>query len=480
MRALEKLKKIRLIRNDKVYIVGGWLRDLYLNKAGRDLDLIVKENPRRLAGEICRSFNGRIVVLDDINKVFRIVLRENRELDYIDAAKFKGPSIVADLKMRDFTVNSFAAPLNCDDFKKNVIDPCAGISDVKKGVIRMVSSNTFKDDPLRMLRAFRFAGELGFRIDDRTFKSLKNNRKRIIKSAPERIRDELFKIFGIPDSSKWIKKIDESGVLDILFPEIIRMKRSARKFYFHPSGLWQHAVETLMSFEEILKNINALFPGCSGKVLNHLEQPLSSGITRKTLLKLICLMHDTAKPKCAKKVGARMRFLGHDSEGAKMLSHVLRRLRAGKKEIKTAKVLIEHHMRPISLGQSAVLTQRAIYRLFRDMEDNLPDLMLLALSDCYSYRKLKVKKTVELEKIKKMAGKLMSAYFEKKEKKPVKKIIDGHIILDNFPLEPGPLIGSLLKEINELQAIGRLKTTKNALEYIKSRLTRLKKRAKIN
>jgi poly(A) polymerase len=262
-------------------------------------------------------------------------------------------------------------------------------------------------------------------------------------------------------------------------PEITRMKSSARRFYYHPHGLWQHAVETLRSLEDILAHLNRFFPGNAKKIDAHLDEPIASGITRRRLLKLIALLHDVAKPHCAQRIGNRMRFLGHETEGAAMAAKIFERLRIGRKETKIAKHLIEHHMRPISLGQARQTTRRAAMRLFRDIGKDVPDLFLLSLADCYSYRHLKVKKTVGLRKQECTVRSLVSLYFAENEKPVRPKLLDGHQLMLAFGLKPGPLIGDLLRIVEEARDLDAITTRDEALALVKKKLTPLKKRYKI-
>ncbi|MBN1621400.1 MAG: CCA tRNA nucleotidyltransferase [Endomicrobiales bacterium] len=477
----EILKKIKKASdNIDIYVVGGWVRDALIKRKNRDLDIATSINPGPLARKISNVIKGRFVELDKKNKIYRVVLKGDRDLDYIDVAKLKGPDIYTDLKRRDFTINALAVSISNAIDEYTVIDPTGGIYDIKNKVVRSTNTGIFNEDPLRLLRAFRIACELKFNIEPKTKKLIKVKSKLIRKSANERVRDEIFKILSQPKSFVWIKEMDNAGLMDCIFPEIIKMKKSARNFYYHPQGLWQHAIETLTSLEEILDNLKKLFPGYEHKILNHLNQPLSNGITRMNLLKFVALMHDMAKPACAKKIGNKMRFLGHEKKGSEMIKVVLKGLRMSNKDIKIAQTLIGHHMRPINLGQSPVITDRAIFRLFRDIEDNLVDLMLLTLADCYSYRRIKVRKVVELKKQKKVVGKLITRYFDVKEKISHPKLLDGHVIMKKFNIKPSPLVGKLLGIVKEEQSLGKIKDVNDALTLIKRKLTRLKKRNIMN
>lgn len=476
------LKLIKELQGrEGVYIVGGWLRDKLLGRQNRDLDIACPGSPLSLARRFSSAARGRFVPLDTRNKIYRVVLKDMPELEYVDFAKMKAPDIVSDLKKRDFTVNSLAVEIKEDGAidTKNIIDPSSGMADLKKGTIRMTSARSFIEDPLRILRAFRIAAELDFKIEPATMKSAKAFAPLILKSASERARDELVKILANGDSSRWISCLEKTGLLEFLVPEITPMKSSARKYYFHPKGLWQHSQDTLKSLEDIFSGLGDYFPGPYSLIEKHLEEPLSSGMNRKILLKFTALLHDCAKPECARKFGNKTRFLGHEKTGAKKVEKILRRLKMSRKEIAIAKNLTGNHMRPASLSQAGTVTQRASLRLFRDIGDNTPDLLLLSLADWYSYKRLKTHLTGNLKKQQAVLNELVSRYFALKEKKYVPRLIDGNVLMDRLGLTPGPIIGALLKTVNEAQALGKINTGVEALALASQKLTRLAKKYKI-
>ena len=450
-------------KGSEIYIVGGWLRDTLLGKQNRDLDVITADNPIKLSKKIALSLKGRFVLLDKENKVYRVVLKNDPRLDYLDFSKMKGADIIKDLSNRDFTINSFAVPLREKISMRDLIDPFGGVKDLKAKKVRVTSRHAFTDDPLRILRAYRLASELGFTLTPETIKDIKDNASKIKQSAWERIRDELFKILASKNAHLWITELEKTNVLEALFPEIAEMKKHGSKFYYHPKGLWQHSTETLRALENILSKTEHFFPGEGDKILKHLSEPLSSGLTRETLLKIAALFHDVAKPATAKKIGGKMRFLGHEEKGAAKLSEILKRLRVASSDIKTAANLVAHHMRPISLTQANILTQRALFRFFRDIGDNTIDLIMLTLSDWHSYKGLREHKPQVLKKQEIVLKEIIRRYFQEKEKPAMPKIMDGNILMKKLKLVPGPFIGKLLAKIKEAQFLGKVKTSEEAL-----------------
>ncbi len=461
---------IKIGKKEELFIVGGWIRDKVLNKENRDLDIITASNPIKIAKRASNILNGRLVLLDKENKIYRVVLKDNPLLDYIDFSKMKGTNIEKDLTNRDFTINSFAVPLKEKIELCCIIDPFNGIKDLKSKKIRLTSNHAITDDPLRMLRAFRFASEMGFAITPDTIREIKKHALRIKQSAWERIREEFFKILQTPRAHYWIEQLEKTGILEVLFPEITEMRKSGNKYYYHPKGLWQHSTETLRSFEDILNNTKKYFPYQGEKIQRHLLTPLSSGLTRASIIKIVCLFHDVAKPETAKRYGNKMRFLGHEEKGAKRLGEILKRLRVSSSDIRLSQNLVEKHMRPISLTQANVLTHRATFRFFRDMGDNVIDLLMLALSDWHSYKGLRHHDPSMLKKQEAVLKELIKRYFDEKEKPAMPKIIDGNILMNRLKLKPGPQIGKLLNKIKEAQYLGKIARTEDALALAKKSL----------
>ncbi len=464
-----------------VYIVGGWVRDLLLNRPSRDLDILVKKDPRGTAHRVSRALGGSCFTLDAEEGIYRIALKNDTELDTIDISRMHGDSIEEDLAARDLTVNSMALllPSGAKISGTDVIDPFNGRKDIRRGRVRMIGAGAFIADPLRMFRAFRIAAEHGFSVDPATARAVRKNAPLIASVAPERVKDELFRILARGDSAGWIRQIDAAGLLDILFPEITRMKSHARKFYFHPKGLWQHACETLNGLEDILQKLPSIFPGRGEKIREHLSEPLSAGVTRASLLKLIALLHDAAKPECAKRVGKKMRFLGHEERGAMIAAASLKRLKMSNHEIHIARRLINAHMRPTTLSQANAVTDRAAFRFFRDAGEETPDLLILAMADWYSYRRLKTHKPKELKRQTGIVRALFERYYAEKEKPELPRLVNGNDIMKRLGLDPGPLVGKLLFAVNEAVAMGRISTKKEAFSLAKYELTQLQKRCKI-
>ena len=482
LKEINEVIKLAKDTNTEVYVVGGYVRDFLLKKKTLDIDLVVSENAESFAKKLAKKINGKCFVLHSDLQVYRVAVKNNPDMEYIDISLMQGKNIKEDLSRRDFTVNALAVKIeNFDNIKKNITDYFNGIKDLKNKEIKAVSKKVFIDDPLRMLRAFRFASEYNFKISKDTLSLIKKYSSKITAVAGERIKNELFRILNNRKSSQYISAIDDVKLLERMFPVIATMKKSAQSFYYHPKGLFQHCFQTYEALENILIKLDKYFPKSKDILEQHLNEHFSEYVNKKNLLKFIAVFHDCAKPECAKRMDNKMRFLGHEELGAKKTAQIMKELKMSNKEIDFAKAIISEHMRPSNLAKSEVITTRAQMRLFRDIKENTPDLLIMAMSDWHSYKNLKKKiypKKV-LQQQEKSVAKLIFAYFDFINNKPKDKILDGNVLMKEFHLKPGKIIGELLKYINNAYEEGRIKDKKQALKYAKSQLTVLKKKHKI-
>ena len=440
----EEIKKVIELAKDtntEVFLVGGYIRDFLLKKESLDIDLVVSKYAESFAKKLARLISGECFLLHSDLQVYRVAVFNNKNIKYIDISLMQGKNIEQDLKKRDFTINSLAVKIeNFDNIKKNIIDCCNGIKDLKAKEIKAISKNVFVKDPLRMLRAFRFASEYNFKISKQTLLLMKKYASKISSVAGERIKNELFRIFSNKKSSQYVFIMDEIKLLESMFSVITKMKKSAKNFYYHPKGLFQHCFQTYEALENIFIKLDKFFHNSKDLLEQHLNKQFSENITRKNLLKFIALFHDCAKPETAKRIGNKMRFLGHEKLGAKKTVEIMKGLKMSNKEINFAKTIIsEHseHMRPSSLAKAEVITKKAQTRLFRDIKENTPDLLILAMSDWHSYKNLKVCSKNILKCQEKYVAKLIFNYFDFINRKPKNKIIDGNILMKKFNLKPG-------------------------------------------
>ncbi len=470
MKATCIIKKLsRLSAKTDVYIVGGAVRDWLMGFETCDLDFACG-NPLKISSDFSDKICGKLLILDELNKIYRVVKKTKNKTYNFDFTKLKGKTIQEDLAKRDITINAMALKLKDiaskkitpERLKNYLIDPFGGAEDIKSKTIRLLSEKSVFDDPLRMLRVFRFSSELGFCLDNTTRKIIKRRSGLIYKSSKERIREELFKIFLVGDSHRYISLMDKAGLLNKILPVVERLKKSAKKFYFHPQGLWHHLTETFAAIEDIMLNIKKNFPKNYNELSHYLSENISSS-TRIVMLKYATLLHDIGKPSSVKRIKNRVRFFGHEIVGTKLFEEVSKGIKLSNDEINFGKSLIKNHMRILQLVGTNSTTERATWRLMREAGENLPALALLSLADAKSYARIPGFEKNNLKDILKYTRLIVNLYFAKKKEKPRKKIIDGHIIMKRLKLKPGPLVGELLAAIDEEYNLNKIKTTEEAL-----------------
>jgi poly(A) polymerase len=480
----ELIKKINTIsKGYDVYAVGGFARDLLLKRKHKDIDLVVNKDALKYAKKVAMTFKAKLITLDEDTETYRIILKDCG-VPNIDIALFNSKTIEEDLQNRDFTVNALAFNLKYfENFKKHIIFPNKNtLADLKSKTFNVISDAAFKVDPLRMLRAFRFIAEFkNFKLSGKTLVQIKKNEKLIWLAAPERIKNEFFRILAAKNSSELIRMMDSYGLLSAVFPEIGKMKKAKKKYYYHSGGLFQHSFETLQAAENILNNLKKYFPENCIELQGHFDkgESFSENVTRAVLLKFAALFHDNAKPETAKFENGKMRFFEHEELGANKLKEIMLSLRLSKKDIETAVFLVMKHMRPSTLTRNNVVTIKAAMKFFRDIGDNTPDLVILSMSDWHSYKSLKVFSSKELRLQEKSARELIKEYYELKNAKPLPKVIDGNTIMKEFSLQPGPWIGELLNFVNEEQFEGKTLSKNDALKLVLSKLTHIKKKYKM-
>ncbi|MFQ6001301.1 MAG: hypothetical protein ACE5LG_06490, partial [Anaerolineae bacterium] len=306
----EVLKSVRLFlreRTPQAYIVGGYLRDQLLGRETRDIDLLVPVNALPLGRQLADHLGGSFVPLDEERGVARIVLQVEGERYLVDLSQMRG-DLEADLARRDFTINALAT--NLFDPEAHLIDPYGGQRDLKERVVRAVSKEAFEDDPLRLLRGVRLAGELGFRVESRTEGWMRRHASLIITVSPERLRDELCKILALEGSAASLRYLQRTGILTAALPEL-------------QGRVIEHPLDSLEGLESTLPALKEwpAFP----HLLSHLGQPTAGDRSRLMLLKLTTLLHH---------LGQGDKHPPSEALNTSSLGGVLRRLRFATLEVR--------------------------------------------------------------------------------------------------------------------------------------------------
>jgi poly(A) polymerase len=474
---LTKVSAIATQHNLPAYVVGGFVRDWLLERETRDVDIAVGGNALSIAQDVAKTIDGRYVLLDEVNKVARVVVTGDDEQWYLDFASFLG-NIRDDLARRDFTVDAMAVELQgLLSSSAQIIDPFRGEGDLKKKLVRAVSHSVFEEDAARLLRGVRLAAELGFEVEPQTEALIRLNCRLVKLVSGERLREELVRMLPLPGSADLVHYLDKLELLTQLIPELEVLKRCEQPKE-HYWNVFDHSVETVAAVEFLLReapwkygedDLLAATPW-SEEISRHFAEEVSSGSNRRLLLKLGGLLHDIAKPatKTVDETG-RIRFFGHTKEGAAMAAASLERLRFSNREIKLVENLVYHHLRPVQMTNDGLPTSRAIYRYFRDTEGAGVDILFLALADYLATNGPRLD-ICEWQEHNRLIGYILAEHSKQEAEVLPIKLIDGHDLMSIFGLKPGRLLGELLAEVHEAQATGGLSTREEAVELVRKEL----------
>ena len=408
------------------YVVGGYVRDLFLERPSNDIDVVVVGSGIEVADALRKSLGKKAHISVFRNFGTAQVKFKDLEVEFVGARKesytrgsrkpiVEDGTLEDDQNRRDFTINALAVCLNKDRFGE-LVDPFDGIYDMEDGIIRtpLDPDITFSDDPLRMMRCIRFATQLNFYIEDETFEALERNAERIKIISGERVEEELNKIMMTPTPSKGFVDLQRCGLLKLIMPELsvldIVETRSGRA---HKNNFY-HTLEVL---DNVCKKSDNLW------------------------LRWAALMHDIGKTKSKRwdpLVG--WTFHNHNYLGAKMVPDIFRRMKLPMDaKMKYVQKMVDLHMRPIAIADD-VVTDSAVRRLINDAGDDIDDLMTLCEADITS--KNQVRKQRFLENFRMVREKLADLK-EKDFKRLLQPVIDGNEIMEMFNLKPSREVGTL-------------------------------------
>ncbi|MBI9071018.1 MAG: HD domain-containing protein [Melioribacteraceae bacterium] len=427
---LKIASEIAAEQNVEIYIVGGYVRDIVLQRERNDIDILVIGNGPDFAKLLAAKLGSNKVV-EYKNYGTAHFKYDNLDLEFVGARKesynreSRNPNVEIgtfedDINRRDFTINAIALSLNKDSFG-DVIDRFNGMEDIEKKIIKtpLNPEETFDDDPLRILRAFRFAAQLEFEVDEVLMKSAENLAERLKIISVERITDEFLKIMASPKPSVGLKLLYDTGVMKVIFPEVAKLGGVDQRKDFHHKDVFLHTCEVIDNLSKVSDDV---------------------------WLRFAALMHDIAKPNTKRfdeEIG--WTFHGHEEIGARMQKGIFRRLKLPFTKLEYLQKLVRLHLRPIALVNEEV-SDSAIRRFVVAAGEDLEDLIKLCRADITSKNESKVKRYLNNYEV------VMQKVRDVKEKDKLREFqspVRGEEIMSVCNIKPCKTVGLIKTAIEE-------------------------------
>lgn len=437
----KKLSRLAGETQDEIYVIGGFVRDLFLKRPSKDIDILVIGNGIRFAEAAGKMLKTKVTVFKNFGTA--MLRSDDLEIEFVGARKesyraesrkpiVENGTLEDDQKRRDFTINAMALVLNEPGFGQ-LIDPFNGISDLRNKLIRtpLAAAETFSDDPLRMLRAIRFACQLNFNIDKEAIEAIKTNQERIKIVSKERIADELNKIILSPKPSIGFNYLFDTGLLKQIFPQMVDLQGvEVRDGLAHKDNFYH----TLQVLDNISENTGDLW------------------------LRWAAILHDIAKPATKRfEPGHGWTFHGHEDRGARMVPKIFAQLKLPLNDkMKMVQKLVQLHLRPIVLAQD-VVSDSAVRRLLFEAGEDIEGLMLLCNADVTTKNEYKLKKyRRNFEQVKQK----LKDVEERDQIRNWQPPVTGNDIMLAFNLRAGREVGIIKNQIREAILEGEIKNSR--------------------
>ena len=444
------------------WLVGGAVRDRLLGRPVTDFDVVVPGDAEPPARALARALDAHRFELSEGFGAWRVIARDHSW--QVDLMPLLGASIEEDLARRDLTINAVAEPLAGS---AGTIDPFGGIGDLAARRLRMVSTEAFSDDPVRVMRLARHAGELEFTVEERTLVTARAAAAGLRDVATERVFAELKRIIAADGAVQGLELMEASGATAVVLPELMLL-HDIEQSQFHHLDVHGHVMLVLREMIALQSDPEPVFPGAGAELAALLGEPLADGLTRADALRFGALLHDIAKPQTrAVTESGRVTFMRHDVEGAELVRAIFRRLRASERLTEHVAALTLDHLRLGFLVHQAPLGRRAIYGYLRACEPVAVDVSVLSVadrlatlgrdSDAAIFKHLELARTLVGEGLRWRVT-------------PPRPPVRGDELAKAIGLRPGRRLGELLRELEEASFAGEVTGPDDAIALAKELL----------
>jgi poly(A) polymerase len=471
----------------RAWLVGGAVRDHLLDRPAADLDVVLDGNPGEAARAIARAARSAGVpaacfALSEKFGAWRVVAREGAW--QVDVEEMRGGSLQADLRLRDFTVNAIAEPLEGG----KPLDPLGGLADLRSGRLRPAGPDAFKDDPLRVLRLVRVAVELDLEPEAEALVAARAQAPRLEQVSSERVFLELQRIVAASRALRGIELMSSLGATRVVLPELEAM-RGVEQSRYHHRDVYGHTLEVFERTIELTASasphdprtgstvamgasaddsepIAALGEKRRGQVLALLAEPLADGMTRGQALRWAALLHDAAKPatRSVRALDRRVTFIGHDVQGAELARDVFGRLRASVRLREHVAALVRHHLRlGFLVHEPQPLARKTVYEYLHATDPVEVDVTLLSVCDRLATRGSKADEAIAAHVA--LARRMLDDALDWRRQGPPGPLLRGDQLARELDIPLGPRVGELLAALAQAQYTGEVKTPEQAVAF---------------
>lgn len=453
------------LAGEPAWLVGGAVRDRLLARPTDDYDIAIAGDPGRVARRLARATGAAPFSLSDQFGAWRVVGRGRSW--QIDLVPLAAGDLLADLAARDFTINAMAEPLQGGE----LVDPHGGAADAAARRVRMVSEASLKADPLRALRAVRFAVELDMEIEPATGAAVRGHAREISRVATERVFAELKRVICAPAALRGLALMEEHGLTAAILPELAA-QRGVEQNVFHHLDVYDHTLAVLQAVIDLERDPAAAGLGeHADAVAALLAEPLADELTRGQAMRFAALLHDVAKPRTrALAPDGRVTFLGHDELGAEMARGILRRWHASERLADYVAVLTRHHLRLGFMVHKGPLSRRSVWRYLTATAPYEADVTVLTVADRLATRGRDAEGAIAAHLA--LAREMLGHALERRAAGPPKPLIRGDALARELGIRPGPRLGELLAQIEEDRFAGEIATREDAIARARELLER--------